>query len=501
MRVFNNEMNFLTFHSNGSLKVWSLRQLLSARDNMRVSRQKVQRGTRTAYAKELESFKQFVNSAYKPKNSRNAKYNISAFYLDEIKERRDTVKIQLHVAFVNGDICIFDWNGEEEEFQQSNLLETKQGNVRCLVKVLKRFYILCTEKCKLTVWNLQNSANELKNDQYAQPSDLPVAMETYIERTKNVSQTILLLIHNKSVWKLCFEHADYNVINTLKPEALQFVDICLAPITCGKLSNDKRYLILGTIKGVIVYDLKLSKPVLRSNVSEQIVCVDVFDLMESTYKYIVLCGAEGKYVVNVHTLQCIEKNSISWVHQEDISTNIHAQLEPNVYLRPLLKKSKDGRSLYTLDNQERIHQIQMDVDHNSGRRGSISNWSIILTPKMQKENPITALCVGQKGTVYTGYDNGIIKNISDNKTLSEIDNEYINYLKEINSEILIASNRIYTKIVLLSKDNTHNIIHVAYNTLYARLYEEYYVLLFLNREVMVSILCAFLKLLINHKSY
>lgn len=503
MRVFNNEMNLLTLHSNGTLKLWSLRQLLSARDNLCGSRQKVQplgleRGTKRG-TKESQSFKQLVNDIFIGSS------NISAFYLDEIPERRDTVKIQLHVAFVNGEICICDWNEEEERFKKSSIpvLTTKQHNVRCFAKVLKRFYILCTDRYMLTVWDLQNSSKVIMNNQYAQKTAVAVSMETYIER-KNVSQqTVILIIIKDNVWKLVFEHADYYVIKTLEPQALPFYDMHLPPITCSKLSNDKRYLILGTEKGVVVYDLKLSKPVLRSNFSEHIVCVDVFDLMDPIYKYVVLCGAEGKYVVNVHTLQCIEKNSISWVHheQEDNSINTHAQLEPNVYLRPLLKKSEDGRSLYAVDTKERIHQIQMNVDHDSGRRGSFVNWSIISTPKMQEANHITALCVGKDDTVYTGYNNGVIKNISDNITLPHVNKECINYLKMINSKILIASDSNFTNICLLSENNTYKPISISYSTMYARLFEENYVLLFLDREVIVSTLFDFLKLLKNCKSY
>lgn len=510
MRVFNNEMNLLTLHSNGTLKLWSLRQLLSARDNLCGSRQKVQplgleSSTKSAYAKESQSFKQLVNNIFNRPRSSNAGHNISAFYLDEIPERRDTVRIQLHVAFVNGEICICDWNEKEEKFQKSCIpfLTTKQHNVRCFAKVLNRFYILCTDRYKLTVWDLQNGSKVIMNDEYAHPPAVAVAMETYIER-KNVSQqTVILLIHKDNVWKLSFEHADYSVIKTLEPQALPFYDMCLPPITCSKLSNDKRYLILGTEKGVVVYDLKLSKPVLRSNFSEHIVCVDVFDLMNPIYKYIVLCGAEGKNVVNVHTLQCIEKNSISWVHheQEDNTINTYAQLEPHVYLRPLLKKSEDGRSLYAVDTKERIHQIQMDVDHDSGRRGSVVNWSIISTPKMQEANHITALCVGKDDTVYTGYNDGVIKNISDNKTLPHVNKERINYLKMINSKILIASDSNYTNIYLLFENNTYNTISISYSTMYAQLFKENYVLLFLDRGVIVSILCNFLKLSKNCKSY
>lgn len=485
MRVFNNEKHLLTLHSNGTLKLWSLHQLLSSRDDMLGSRQKVQppkvdwtTSTRS------HSYKQFVNGAVRRSISSSVEQNISAFYLDEIDERHDAVTIQLHVAFVNGDICICNWDDKEEKFQQSHIpiLNTKEQHVRCFAKILKRFYVLCTANRRLTFWNLQNG--ELKHRYLVKPNS-PISMEIYIERSNNnshTSHTALLLIHKDGVLKLRYEHAAF-IEETPEPEALP---IFTAPITCGKLSQDNRYLILGTQKGIIVYDLKLSKSLLPSNVSENIVCVDVFDVFD---KYIVLCGAKGKHVVNVHTLKSIDKDTITWVHHEHEDNMIYsqAQLEPDVYLRPLLKKSEDGGSLYAVDSKARIHQIPMEVDHSMGRRGSIANWSIIATQKIGLEIYITALCVGQDDTVYTGYSNGDIINISENKNLAQDEYrlESINYLKAINSEILIASSHNKTLIFMLSKAQP---IPVSSYTLYARLFQNSYVLLFIEQEVIVSIL-------------
>lgn len=481
MRVFNNEKHLLTLHSNGTLKLWSLHQLLSSRDDMLGSRQKVQppkvdSRTRTG----SHSYKQFVNGAVR------IKQNISAFYLDEIVQRHDAVTIKLHVAFVNGDISICDWDDKKEEFQPSPTpkLETKETHVRCFAKILS-FYVLCTADCRLTIWNLRNGAFE---HGFLKPYSA-ISMEIYIERSNDnshTSHTVLLLIHKDGVLKLRYEHAAF-IEATPGQVALPIIT---APITCGKLSQDNRYLILGTQKGIIVYDLKLSKSMLPSNVSENIVCVDVFDLSD---KYIVLCGAEGKHVVNVHTLQSIDNDTITWIHHEHEDNLIYsqAQLEPDAYLRPLLKKSEDGGSLYAVDSKARIHQIPIEVDNSTGRRGSIANWSIIATQKRGPEIYITALCVGQDDTVYTGYSNGDIINISENKNLTQdaYRLEGINYLKAINSEILIASSINETLIFMLSKAKP---IKVSFYTLYARLFKNSYVLLFTNQTVIVSILRHFL---------
>ncbi|KAH8420972.1 hypothetical protein KR222_000289, partial [Zaprionus bogoriensis] len=491
MSVFNNQMHLLTLHSNGSLKLWSLRPVLPSRDDLCGSLQKVQpaRHCRSTRYTKCNCYEQLVNSAVRRSISSNTEQNISAFYLDEMDGRREGAMIQLHVVFVNGDICICDWDAKDERFQQSRtpILKTRQQEVRCIAKVLKLFYVLCTADCRLTVWNLRNGSNDKMRQDYAPTKDAAVAMETYIEQCNDGSRyTLLYLIHKQSVWRLKYKHADYNTIDTLEPEPLAFTDMQPAVITCGKLSHDGRYLILGTHEGVIVYDLKCSKTVLRSNVSEHIVCVDVYDLVGPYFKYIVLCGAEGKNVVNVHTLQRIDKDAITWVHHEheDSYTSGQAQLEPDVYLRSLLKMSDDGESLYAVDSKARIHQIQMEVGHNLERRGSRgeANWSTIATPKMGVDNTITTLCVGQDDTIYAGYCNGLIINITDNRILpQQYFSEPIDYLKEINSSILIASDSSSkTLIFMLSK---MNMIKLLTYTMYARLYQEHYVLLFIPSGV------------------
>lgn len=428
MRVFNKQKHLLTLHQNGSLKLWSLRELLPRR---------LHRGTCPAVRhprleEEPEHSKphgpeQYVNDAIKRFIVSKC---ISAFYLDE-NVRAGDYFIQLHVAFDNGDICILNWDDKDKKFikSQTPILPTKQSGVRYFSKILTRFYVAWSEKCNLTFWNLQNASNVTEKE-YAPEKEKAVAMETYIERLDNgVQYTIMIIIYENSVSRLKFKHTDYcnYLMDTLEVEILPLSDSLPATITCGKLSTDGRYLILGTLEGIVVYDLKFPYGLLRSNVSERIVCLDVYDLNDPTFKYIVLCGAKGKHFLHVHTLRTAlalgkDTDSITWVHHVDESddqlkdrnTKGRAHLEPNVYLRPLLEMSDDG-ILYAVDSKERVHQIQTILGNSAGWRQSIANWSTLVTPHLECGKYITALCAGKNNTIYAGYNNGLIINISDEK--------------------------------------------------------------------------------------
>ncbi|KAL7737204.1 hypothetical protein ACLKA6_005392 [Drosophila palustris] len=452
MRVFNKQMQLLTLHKNGSLKLWSLRDLLPRRqlsDWGNCPTVRPPRGDQEPKHSKPHRSEQFVNNAI---NRFVGSKCISSFYLDENVRTRD-YSIQLHVAFDDGDICILNWDDKDRKFikSQTPILPTKQTDIRYFSKILNRFYVVWSKKCNLTFWNLQN-ASDVTEKQFELEKSKALAMETYFERLDDgVQYTIMMIIYERSVWRLKFKHTDYcnHLTDTLQVELLPLSETIPATVTCGKLSADGRYLILGTLEGIVVYDLKFPYGLLRSNVSERIVCLDVYDLHDPILKYIVLCGAKGKHFLHIHTLRSTDTDAITWMHHVDESddqlkdrnTKGRAHLEPNVYLRPLLEMCDDG-TLYAVDSRARIHQIQAIMGQSAGRRQSIANWTTIPTPHMESGKHITALCAGQEGTIYAGYNNGLIINISDNKMLpNEEIKDSVDYLKEINSQRLIASFR------------------------------------------------------------
>ncbi|KAH8299707.1 hypothetical protein KR044_004999, partial [Drosophila immigrans] len=492
MRVFNKQLHLLTLHKNGSLKLWSLRELLPKRPD-RGSCQAVRppRLAQVPNHSKSHDYEQLVNTAIKRFTGSKC---ISAFYLDETV-RAGEYSIQLHVAFDDGDFCILNWVDKDKKFvkSQTPILPTKQKDVRYFSKILNRFYVVWADKCNLTFWNLQNASN-VTEQEFAPPKQKALAMETYIERHDDGNQyTILMIIYQSSVWRLKFKHADYyaNLLNFLEVEPLPFTDTIPATITCGKLSTDGRYLILGTEEGLVVYDLKFPYSLLRSNVSERIVCVDVYDLNESILKYIVLCGARGKHFVHVHTLRSTEIDAITWMHHVDESdaqlkdrnTKGRAHLEPNVYLRPLMKMSDNG-TLLVVDSRERIHQIQPIAGHMR-RRDSVANWSTIVAPLMESDKHITALCVSEDDVIYAGYNNGQIINITKNEVLPmDYLEDSVEYLKEIDSMKLIASFRLVRQTKIFSLKNPKNIINYKFYTMYARCFHDDFLLLFTDCGVL-----------------
>ncbi|XP_034104469.1 uncharacterized protein LOC117568159 isoform X1 [Drosophila albomicans] len=481
MRVFNKQLHLLTLHKNGSLKLWSLKELLPPRAECgSCLAVRPPRLAQVPKHSKPHCYEQLVNTAIK--RFTGSKF-ISAFYLDE-NVRAGDYSIQLHVAFDDGDFCILNWADRDRKFvkSQTPILLTKQKDVRYFSKIFNRFYVVWSDKCNLTFWNLKNASNETEQE-YAPPKQKALAMEKYMERLDDGTQyTILMIIYQCSVWRFKFKHAEYvENLNSLEVEALPFSETIPATITCGKLSTDGRYLILGTEEGLVVYDLKYPYSLLRSNVSERIVCVDVYDLNESILKYIVLCGAKGKHFVHVHTLRSKETDTITWMHHVDESDDQlkdrNTMGRAHLYLHPLMERSDDG-TVYVVDSRMRIHQIQ-PLERRSTRRSSVANWSTIVAPHMECGKYITALSVSKDGDIYGGYNNGDIINITKNETLLSDDlKSSVDYLKEIESLKLIASCRDSCQTVIFSLSIPDNRINFDFYTIYARLFHDDFLLLF-----------------------
>ncbi|XP_068146616.1 apoptotic protease-activating factor 1 isoform X2 [Drosophila tropicalis] len=471
MAIFNNQKHLLTLHGNGSLKLWSLWPVLES-----------DKHTST------RKYKQLVNGVVRRSLASNAEQIISAFYLEEETGIGHT-SIQLHVAFNNGDICICDWNPAEEEFKSLHTppLKTEQLRVRCFVKVLKRFYVLCTAKCIISIWDLRNSSRELTELEGYNPdvNDSPHFMDVLAEDkdrrfNEGISGTMLLLVFKHSVWRLKF---DKDGISKAYAELLKLPDSGF--ITCGKRSSDGHYLILGTSEGLIVYDLRKSEVSLRCNVSENISCVDIYELCDPIFKYIILCGAVGKHILHVHTLRIGGDQEITWLHNVDEDDLKEFSAGSGACLRSIMDMNSERTQLFAIDSKNGIHQIQPAAD---GKTATISSRSTTSTSQAADSLKITAICAHTRDQIFVAYSDGTIIDINrDVKLPQQYINEGIDFLKQVNTQFLVASARESKKTVIFKITGTESPstsssnqwpLSVPLDTMEAHVFDEHYLLLF-----------------------
>ncbi|EDV55671.2 uncharacterized protein LOC6548165 [Drosophila erecta] len=494
MAVFNHQKHLITLHSNGSVKLWSLWPDCPERRHSGGSRQRV-RPPASAHLRKptgTRSYQQLVNSVVKRFIGSYVNQKIVAFYLDEDARLPET-KIQLHVAFSNGDVSILNWDDQDLVFKlsQTPILKTMQSEIRCLVQVLKRYYVVCTSDCTLTVWDLKNGSGDKPELQgFDVDNDTPLALEVFGEKTQT---STVLLIFKYSVWRLNFMPGPSV---SLQSEPVQLPEGSF--ITCGKRSTEGHYLLLGTSEGLIVYDLRISDPVLRSNVSEHIECVDIYDLIDPVYKYIVLCGAKGKQVVHVHTLRSVsgsnshQNREITWVHSADEkSVMTKACLEPNVYLRSLMDMTRERTQLLAVDSKERIHLIETATNPRARRRSSISAWSTITPTHAASNCKINAISAFTEEQIFVGYVDGVIIDVNLDAALpQQFITGPIDYLKQVSPNFLVASAHSAQKTVIFQLRKTDSLqpncqwpLQLDVSTKYASLQEGKYIILFSDHGV------------------
>ncbi|XP_055902492.1 uncharacterized protein LOC129938776 isoform X2 [Eupeodes corollae] len=362
--------------------------------------------------------------------------------------------IDLHLAFANGDICIYSWNSEQKQFELKMLpfLPTKVMKICYVSKILDKYYFVLSNSGKLHIYNLRDGSQTAHSFDWPQLQPL-----VYVgEYVKNLISYVIIVCRNK-VLSLSFPQQKFEFLNG-KLETVYSLNENDSgnAFTCARLSPDGCYLVLGTKRGLIVFNTDQKSEVLRGNISECITCVDIFPLDDNVFKYIVVCGSENSKVLNLFALRLLDNNTIVWSHRSScIQETNKPQLEPDVWLQgnKLFDLNySDSVLLFAVDSKNRIHQLCTT---------NTKNWSISLPPETPKK--ITAITAFNQMS-YCAYENGEIFNITKEVFEPSFTTERITFLQLINESILVASAKAANKsIVRLKNAGVDEVIDQVFN--------------------------------------
>ncbi|KAL9925573.1 death-associated APAF1-related killer [Glossina fuscipes fuscipes] len=467
--LFGQENFMLTLDDHGQLKLWSIanerKRSLTQRRN---STKKFNPLNLYLYSSQVEmkKCKQQIDDMPLCKRDR-----VVAFYIELVSQY--TEEIYLHIALRNGDICVLAWNPDEEEFQRSYIpvLQTNFTNIRFICKMLKKYYVLVNTSSELSFWNLQDCSNVPTSFEWPLHESSLVRYEVYSDVGPS-SYTHLIFIFTDKILSLAFQKQR---VTSLNGDMQVLLDNADYHITCAKLSADRRYLILGTNTGLVVYDVCTCSEIMRSVVSEQIRCVDVFDLDDKEYKCMIVCGVKNKRILYLLCLRKTGEDALGWQHSSITDDII---LEEQINIRLLGQKLfdvtyDDYTNLIAADSKNRIHQICTS---------DTKNWSII-KPAGITEN-ISAVAAF-RNWAFVGYQNGVIFNVGDESRVTpSFTNNAISYLKVINERILVASS--CQDELTLIKDLNQNInTRCRINTLFSYSVLDNYLILINNYGAVV----------------
>lgn len=306
--LFGQDNYMLTLDDHGQLRLWHIlsirkRSLTQRRDSTKRFNPLYMCSCPTQI--ETKPCRQHIDDMTLCKRDR-----IVAFHIEMDTEYPE--KIMLHVALKNGDICVLSWCEEEKEFQRSYvpILQTNFTNIRYMCKILRKYYMLLNNSSSLSFWNLQDCSNVPTSFEWPQHDSSLVSYEVYSDVGPS-PYTHILFVFTDKILSLDFQKQRVTLLNGELTTLLDNIDY---HITCAKLSSDRRYLILGTRTGLVVYDACSKCEILRSIISEYIRCVDVYDLDDNEYKCMVVCGVKNRRILYLLCLRKTSNDSLGWQH-------------------------------------------------------------------------------------------------------------------------------------------------------------------------------------------
>lgn len=272
--------------------------------------------------------------------------NIKAFHLEVISETSYT----LLVALNTGMLKFFDWNLLTKEFEQKSYQiphRTYIQKIHSICKIQTHYMIINYNEnstMDATFLKLRNTEQETKKFNWPENAQLVY---------QNVCGDVVLLVFNHVVLRLSLKF--YPLFDG-QLEVLYESPHCI--INCGKMLLDDQYLMLGTEKGLKVFDITSGSETLQSSVSENISSVDNYDLDDEEFKSMIVCGCNNKNIVYIFGLRLASDGSLVWEHSTTHQAEDLAHLEHLKNTRflghNLFDVNEENDTLFAVDSKNRV---------------------------------------------------------------------------------------------------------------------------------------------------
>lgn len=425
MKLILKDDYILTLDVKGNLKLWSIsddrRRSASRRRN---SREKVNPLNLLQSPQMMKrTCKQLIKSTT---NGAIQAFNVQTESYDNSTD--------LQLALDNGDICIYAWNEQSKQFESSKFLPIKTNVTKIiyLSKILHKYYLVFSNSGKLDIFNINDCTRTAHSFDWPNPQQL-IYVKDFI---RNMETHIVAVCHDRVLHiKLPCQKFEFLKGGLTTIYNLNENDVGNT-FTCAQLSPDGCYLVLGTKRGLIVFNTHQNSEVLRGNISESIACVDIIPLDDNNFKYTVVCGAENSKLLNLFALRPLDNNTIVWSHRlssmKSIQETNNPQFEPDVWLqgKKLFDLNySDSVLLVAVDSKNRIHQLCTT---------DTKNWSVSLPPETPRK--ITAITSFDRMS-FCAYENGDIFNITKEVFEPKFTDKSVTFLQIINANTLVASSK------------------------------------------------------------
>lgn len=342
-------------------------------------------------------------------------------------------EIGLYVAHRSGRVIMYDWNANTHFSKTLIDFETGMQQIKTMICTFPYFIVL-NQKGNISFFNLKYSS---QLEPTASLQKYPHPLNVYDMAVNNPSIKHVAVVYHDKVMQIEIKHTKHG--SRLYTEFTELYSTVEEqnPISCSAVSEDLKYLILGTYKGIIVFDPIQKTEELRSSVSDSITSLDICSLDNDIYKYILISGSVcDAPVINISGLN-FERKEMQWASDRMGSpineSNLRSQLRLNTWLL-------GGKWFYVNDmDAERIELMAVDSHGEIHKRTSFSNFMQSEFVTVSQDRSITVVsAIDQK--YYFGYAHGFVFEYENPQPFITLASS-VEYLKCFKPNLVVAATK------------------------------------------------------------
>lgn len=399
--------NFVSIDVEGVCKVWSIKNtpLERRRTSNRYPSMNSHRRARKSFSATYDQ--KNINEVHALQTFHNPKDPIQTIVFVMDNNQPNNMEHKLYAATKNGKILTYEWKMKLHSFEhhphESFGTDTRQ--IQSLLH-LAPILIMLDADGKIYFYDLKHTSSMPYTALWTPPNK-PIALHFW---HKDKKFNHVLAVFSQKIIRISYRKMAEPLLLTNFVE-LYNTDERENSIVCSTTSDDGKYLVLGTRKGIVVYDPFECIEILRSHVSEHINTLDLCSLDSGIYKYVLISGSkQSDRAIIFNGLEMARDNVIQWASNRLGSpindSNFAKRGEVNLLL---------CSDLYEVENINRPDYSIVAVDSlGQVHRKTYNNGDTIYSSD-PFESQIRAIGL-RSGDIYIGCEDGVVYEIKESQS-------------------------------------------------------------------------------------
>lgn len=342
----------------------------------------------------------------------------------------------MYVACKSGRVMMYEWN--QYTFIKALIdFDTKMHHIKTMICTFPYFIVL-NQEGNISFFDLKYSS-EMTPKVKLQTYQHPLNVYDVAVSCSGSNKHVVVVYHDKIMqikytkYGQRLHHEFTELYSTVEDQNT---------ISCCAVSDDLKYLILGTSKGIIVFDPVRRTEELRSSVSDNITSLDICGLDHDIYKYILISGSMADVpVINISGLN-FEREIMQWASDRMGSpineSNLCSQQRLNTWLL-------GGKWFHVKDmNADTIELNAIDSRNDIHKRTSGTKFLQSEFVHMSTDSHITVMSATDE-KYYFGYANGFVFEQENPQPFITLGSS-VEYLKCFTPNLIVASTKSSFKI-------------------------------------------------------